>query len=137
MLKLLLVRDEFQALRTLGTLYADAGMIGYTCEDTDRHLEDGGEKVQDKTAIPRGIYRVVMSWSPHFKRFLPELLEVPKFEYVRIHGGNTEADTRGCILIGALRTATGIAQCANTLARLILMIQTAEQNNEQVWIEVR
>jgi hypothetical protein len=60
-------------------------------------------KVQNKTAIPHGRYRVIITRSERFSRkaghdvYLPELLSVPGFDKIRIHGGNGPEDTDGCI----------------------------------------
>ena len=51
-----------------GELFTDGLLIGQILEDTDRHLEDGGEKLYGETAIPRGRYRVTLSYSNRFKR---------------------------------------------------------------------
>lgn len=136
-MKIELFRDDMNPERTLGTLYIDEIKIAETCEDADRHLEDGGEKVYGKTAIPRGLYKVGLSFSHHFKRILPEVLEVPGYSGVRIHGGNSADDTLGCILVGRVRTANGIANCAATLQRIIDMIDEAEENGEAVTLEVK
>lgn len=81
---------------TIGKLYIDGAYFCDTIEDTVRT----GEKIAGKTAIPAGTYKVKMTWSPRFKRYLPEILNVPNFTGVRIHAGNSALDTEGCILLG-------------------------------------
>ena len=81
---------------TIGKLYIDGAYFCDTLEDTVRT----GEKIAGKTAIPAGTYKVKMTWSPRFKRYLPEILNVPNFSGVRIHAGNSALDTEGCVLLG-------------------------------------
>lgn len=69
----------------------------YTLEDTVRA---SGVKVAGETAISPGLYELRLTFSPHFGRFLPELIDVPMFTDIRLHGGNTVADTKGCPLMG-------------------------------------
>lgn len=135
-MELFITRDLFTDNASLGKLLVDGAHFAYSCEDKDRKLEDGGEKVQNETAIPRGRYKVILSFSPHFQRVLPELLDVPGFTGVRIHGGNGPADTKGCILIGRVRTADGVANCAERVTTLILTLQKAEDDGEESWITV-
>ncbi len=101
-MKLRLVRpDVCGAKATIGKLYVDDVFECYTLEDVDRKLEAGGVKEYACTAIPRGKYNVVVAPSARFKRNLPLLINVPDFEGVRIHPGNTSENTEGCILVGA------------------------------------
>jgi hypothetical protein len=135
-MKLVLNRDVIGDTFTLGSLTVDDQRIGFTCEDKDRHLENGGEKVYGETAIPRGRYKVIISFSQRFKKPMPEILNVPGFEGIRIHGGNTDADTLGCILLGAQRTSNGVANCAAVNNSLISMLEKAEDIGDEVWLTV-
>jgi hypothetical protein len=123
---------------TPGKLYYNGVQFCFTVEDEDRHLEDGQEeKVYGRTAIPRGRYRLLATFSHRFQRVLPILLGVPGFEGVRIHGGNTAEDSSGCILVGKVRTSTGIAQRSDTVERIIDMIDGANDTGAEVWLEIK
>ena len=136
-MKILVQRDSWTDDATLGKMFVDGAYFGYTCEDKDRQLEENPDaKIVAQTAIPRGEYRVVMSFSHHFGRDMPELLGVPGYAGVRIHGGNGPADTEGCILLGRVRTLDGCANCAERNAELIKLLEAAEENKELVTLEV-
>ena len=95
-------RDICKENFTLGKMFIDKEFYGYTLEDTVRKP---GQKVPGKTAIPAGTYKVTVTYSPHFKKLLPLINDVPEFDGVRIHGGNSAADTNGCILVAKNREA--------------------------------
>lgn len=99
------VRDTFQPGCTLGRLYINNVFLCHTLEDTDRYLDKKGigAKVYASTAIGAGTYKMRLSMSNRFKRVMPEVLNVPGFTGIRIHAGNTAADTEGCILVGNVR----------------------------------
>lgn len=104
---LILKRDTYTSKSTIGKLYINDLFICDTLEDTcrdinkDGDLNDRGEaKVYGETAIPSGIYKVIMNISPKFKKLLPRLIEVVGYDGVLIHSGNIPADTYGCILVG-------------------------------------
>ena len=94
-MNLIVKRFEFGPDYTIGRLYIDGDYFCYTLEDKVRV-----EKIPGETAIPAGRYSVIVDHSNHFQRDLPHILNVPGFEGVRIHPGNTKADTEGCILVG-------------------------------------
>lgn len=93
--KLRLERRIFTDDVTVGELYVDNVFHCYTLEDAVRPV-----KIPKITAIPKGIYKVVLTMSNRFKKVLPLLENVPNFAGVRIHTGNTNEDTEGCILVG-------------------------------------
>ncbi len=88
---------------TLGNLDIDGVRHCYTLEDKVREIPGvpiEAWKVKGATAIPAGTYRIELSYSLHFGREMPLLVGVHGFEGVRIHAGNTAADTEGCLLVG-------------------------------------
>lgn len=106
-MQLKVVRIEYLKDKTIGKLYIDGLYVCDTLEDTDRGLSSidsilyiKSKKVFAKTAIPKGVYEVVVTMSSRFKKMMPLLLNVKGFSGIRIHSGNTEAHTEGCILVG-------------------------------------
>ena len=97
-MELKLIREIFTPTETLGSLFVDGKFFCYTLEDAVRSI-----KLQDQTAIDKGKYRVILSLSNRFKRLMPEVLNVQNFAGIRIHGGNTNLDSSGCILVGEHR----------------------------------
>ena len=105
---------------TIGKLYIDDNYFCDTLEDTVRKV-----KIAGKTAIPAGSYKVKKTMSPRFKKILPEILNVPNFSGVRIHSGNTAADTDGCLLLG-LNKAKGQVLCSKN-AMAFFMDRTPDE----------
>lgn len=111
-----LARRHFGPHSTIGDISAPDGThVAFTCEDVVREPEHGNPatvdagaiaawvkswKVHGKTAIPYGCYRLAWTFSNRFQRNTLELQSVPGFGGIRIHAGNTDADTEGCILPG-------------------------------------
>ena len=137
-IKFLLQRDVCAPGFTLGRLFVEGMMYGFTCEDQDRKLEEEpGAKILKRTAIPRGLYRLTLSFSNRFQKVMPLIKDVPGFDGVRIHGGNDQYDTEGCPLLGKTRTAVGVMHCAEVNGALIEFIRKAEDQGDAVWIEVQ
>ena len=90
-------RFEFGTNYTVGRLSIDGDFQCYTLEDKVR---PSGVKIDGQTAIPAGTYKVTRDMSARFGRVMPHILNVMGFEGIRIHPGNSSADTEGCILLG-------------------------------------
>ncbi len=71
------------------------------CYGLEDRVRAPGVKIDGQTAIPEGLYRVVLEYSNRFKKITPLLLNVPGFQGIRIHPGNTNSDTLGCLLPGS------------------------------------
>lgn len=106
---------------TIGELLIDGVFECFTLEDVERPV-----KIKSETAIPKGTYKVIINESNRFKRLLPLLLDVPNFEGVRIHSGNTNHDTEGCILVGQTRNKNYIGQSRKAFAKLFKKMQAAK-----------
>lgn len=124
-------RDEHLTKRTLGKLSIDGHFFCYSCEDTVRPV-----KVPGETAIPAGRYKVIITFSNRFQKPLPLILDVPFFSGVRIHSGNTEADTEGCVLVGMHRTDDGVSSSQMALGLLQPQIEEALSRRDTVWLGI-
>lgn len=117
---------------TVGTMWVDDVAECYTLEDQVRT----GHKVYGQTAIPAGTYKVVERFSPRFKRVLPHLLDVPGFEYILIHPGNTASDTHGCVLVGVTKLHGAIGGSRLAFDALFAKISAAWARHEPVTITI-
>jgi Family of unknown function (DUF5675) len=123
-MKLELRRQVLELDYTLGELFVNGEHFCYTVEDTVR--PDDAAKIMGRTAIPYGTYKVIMTMSNRFKVVMPLLCNVRGFEGVRIHSGNTSADTEGCLILGYVKTANGVAQSRVACAALYDLIEKAD-----------
>lgn len=130
-----LIREHALERNTVGRLYVDGLWKWFTLEDT---LRLHGPKVYGETCIPAGKYQVVLTLSARFKRVMPLLLNVPGFDGVRIHGGNTDKDTLGCILVGGSCKPDNlwIGDCKPALDSVYKSIQDCITSGGKCWIEV-
>lgn len=107
--------------RTLGKLYINKEFFCSTIEDKYRDLSKE-KKVYGETCIPFGTYKVIINMSPKYGRLMPRLLDVPHFDGILIHYGNTEQDSAGCLLVGK-RSGQKVINSRDTFNRLFARLE--------------
>ena len=128
---------------TIGKMYINGAYFCDTLEDTDRGLNSTmsvdeilTKKHKGITAIPIGEYDVILTFSPKFKRVLPLLLNVPGYQYIRVHHGNLPSSTDGCLLVGENKVKGQIINSRATLERLMSVLLECEKKKEKVTITI-
>lgn len=138
---------------TIGNLYIDDIYFCDTLEDIDRgitsstSLEDiSRKKVYGQTAIPTGTYKVNLnvvspkfkdrSWAKPYGGKVPRLINVPGFEGVLIHPGNTDSDTSGCILVGKNTVVGKVMESTITFNGLMKKLLEAKAKGESIQINI-
>lgn len=132
-MKIEVIRNQLTSVSTIGSMYVNGMWECYTLEDVVRK----GPKVPGKTAIQEGTYGVRVTFSNRFKRDLPLLDNVPGFEGIRIHPGNTDADTEGCILVGRAKSIDRIYNSRDAFDTLYSRILAAWMNHEPIEITIK
>lgn len=137
-----LKRRYFCDKYTIGSLYINDKYFCDTLEDPNRDINkngkfDNGEtKIKGNTCIPFGKYKIIVNLSPKFKRELPRLLDVPSFEGVLIHRGNTAKDTEGCILVGENKIKGKVINSTIYEQKLVSLLKEIQSKSEQITIEI-
>jgi len=126
-----LYRDPTIGDATPGMLSVTGVFACYTLEDAVRD-----HKLAHETAIPAGTYQVIIDRSVRFERMLPRLLNVPGFSGIRIHAGNTTADTSGCILVGRVRDGRMVRESRLALESLQTTLARALAQGRRAWITI-
>ncbi len=134
-MKFILERYAFRDTYTIGRLFIDGRKYCDIIEPKVRDLRKE-KKVPGKTAIPEGTYRIIVNISTKFKRVLPLLLNVPQFEGVRIHRGNTADDTAGCLCPGENRIVGRVVNSTKYELEITSMLRAAQERNEDSFITV-
>lgn len=140
-LKRIALRDTY----TIGELYVDNHLFCNTIEDKVRDFTKEG-KFYGRTAIPYGRYEITMKiQSPKYsqrasyawcKGYLPRLLNVPHFEGILIHAGNTAEDSFGCLIVGENKVKGQVVNSMATLKRLVSILKYASDSEEKIWITI-
>lgn len=153
-MELLLKRIALKDTYTIGKLYVNGIYFCDTIEDKVRDLNKDGDlndvgegKVPSLTAIPYGKYEITLKvQSPKFslkssyswcKGYLPRLINVPHFEGILIHAGNTADSSAGCIIVGENKVKGQVINSMVTLKRLYCsVLKEASDRNEKIWIKI-
>ena len=128
---------------TIGRMSLNGVYFCDTLEDTDRGLNAAmsvdeilSKKRKGITAIPTGKYDVILTFSPRFKRVLPLLLNVPGYQYIRVHNGNRPDSTEGCLLVGENKAKGQVLNSRATLERLMSVLLECEKRKEKISITI-
>jgi hypothetical protein len=130
-MNLRVIREPSTAAATLGILLIDGVFVCWTLEDVVREVKIPGE-----TAIPAGRYAVRLSLSQRFQKLLPEILTVPNFKGIRIHAGNTQADTAGCVLVGRVRAYDRVEESKLALMNVMEHLRRATTAGDPITITI-
>lgn len=126
-------RNMCGATCTIGRMFINDENMCWTLEDVVR---PDGVKIYGETAIPSGTYKVVVNFSNRFQKLMPQILDVPGFEGIRIHPGNTDKDTHGCILVGTNHTGDSITDSRKAYGPVFEKIKAAFDAGEDIWITI-
>ena len=142
-MRLLLDRKYKKETYSIGKLYINGHYFCDTLEDTDRGLKQTMElkeikkiKKYGETAIPTGSYYINISYSTKFKRQLISVVDVKGFSGIRIHSGNTPADTLGCILVGNNKEKGKVLNSRYYYENLHRIVKDALDRNEIVTLDI-
>lgn len=147
-MKLTLKRIAKKNDYTIGHLYIDNKYFCDTLEDKDRGVNSKMSsiditkvKIKGSTAIPTGKYDITLRiQSPKYSNFtkypyvkfcngrMPRLLNVPGFDGILIHAGNTHKDTDGCILVGQNKEVGKVINSQTTWKKLYDILEKNQQN---------
>lgn len=138
-MNLKLLRARKLPTRTIGQLYIDDEFFCFTLEDVVREVEGQPVekwKVFGETAIPVGRYKVSLETSPRFGPDTITLNGVRGFSGVRMHSGNTEADTEGCLIVGYKLSKDAIIQPGTTRPALRDLKEQIKKASGPIFISI-
>ena len=142
-MELQLKREIFTEQSTIGTLTINGAFECFVLEDRDRGLSDTltleqilKVKVYGKTCIPYGRYEIDWTMSARFKKMMPILLNVKGYSGIRIHKGNTELDSLGCLLCGTRKKSNMITESTLATKNLYAKIEAAKKQGQRIFITI-
>lgn len=113
-MKIVLQRKYLKQGYTIGYWIVDGKLMCNTLEDEVRDLnkngkfDNGEKKIYGESAIPYGKYKIKMTYSPKYKRMMPQVMDVPHFTGIRIHAANKPTELEGCIALGENKVKGGL-----------------------------
>jgi hypothetical protein len=109
-------REKKTEKSIMGTMLKDDIILCSTLENVSK-------------SIPAGTYKLEMTYSPKFKRNMPEILNVPNRIGVRIHIGNFPQDSDGCILVGEKEEGTDdlVIKSKITFEKILPILETEKE----------
>lgn len=153
-MKLKLIRKWKKETYTIGQLYVDDVFFSNTIEDKDRGLSSSMSLTDIKkvkkpgiTAIPTGTYSITLDvQSPKYaksktmmefcKAYMPRLKNVPGYDGVLVHPGNSAKDTEGCIIPGKNDKVGWVSNSTTYFKNLYNKMKEARNRKEEITIEI-
>lgn len=139
-MEFLLERKYLKDTYTIGNLSLNGGFICNILEDKVRDLNKDGDlndvgeqKIYGETAIPYGRYKITLVDSPAFKRKVPLLHDINGFSAVEIHIGNSNIDTKGCLLPGINNVKGRVTSSTLYFDKIFNLIKNS---SEDVYIKI-
>lgn len=139
-----LIRKYYRTKYTIGRLYVNNRFFSDCLEPPSLHLTERSAlgtiliaKYKGYRAIPTGRYRILITRSRRFGRWLPLLMNVKGFEGIRIHPGNKPEDTQGCILLGFNRRKGYVLDSTRCVLTLVKMMTEAIAKGEKVFVTIK
>jgi hypothetical protein len=143
-MKILVNRIYDNGKATLSAVYINGVLTCWGVEDEFRPIN---QKVKGETRVPEGEYPVVFRkegshhasyqakfGAAHFGML--HIIDVPNFQYILIHIGNTEKDTDGCLLIGSTPNIDcTVSASTEAYKRFYQTVSQALLKNEKVTIQ--
>ncbi len=147
-MKLNVVRTQFGEEATNGLLFIDGVFECYTLEDQYQKV-----KVMHETCIPEGTYQIklrneggfssryLQKYGDEFHKGMLHIQDVPGFEWILVHQGNTDLHTSGCLILGDTqqdldKSKRGfIGNSKDAYKKMYPKVRDALLNGEKVTIE--
>jgi len=135
-MEIIIKRIAKKADYTIGVMKINGSNV---CDTLEPHCIDWSKdkKVKGKTAIPEGRYRVKMSMSRKFGKHMPYLMDVPNFNGVMIHQGNTPKNTQGCIIVGYNTIRGLVLKSRQAMEKIEEYLDTAAETKQEIWCVIK